>query len=75
MRDYSGGVTFSVVVTGLMAASCGLIFGYDIGVSGTLSLLAAASIVKCLHIYIYILDLVICAYSCCCGSNLSIQTC
>ncbi|PUZ47432.1 hypothetical protein GQ55_7G164400 [Panicum hallii var. hallii] len=33
-RDYSGGVTFSVAVTGLMAASCGLIFGYDIGVSG-----------------------------------------
>ena len=52
VRDYSGGVTFSVVVTGLMAASCGLIFGYDIGVSGALSLLAAASIVKCLHIYI-----------------------
>jgi hypothetical protein len=33
--DYGGGVTFSVVVTCLMAASCGLIFGYDIGVSGT----------------------------------------
>ncbi|TKW04732.1 hypothetical protein SEVIR_7G128400v4 [Setaria viridis] len=33
-RDYGGGVTFSVVVTSLMAASCGLIFGYDIGVSG-----------------------------------------
>ncbi|XP_062224793.1 sugar transport protein MST1-like [Phragmites australis] len=34
VRDYSGGVTFSVVVTCLMAASCGLIFGYDIGISG-----------------------------------------
>ncbi|KAK8448925.1 hypothetical protein SEVIR_7G128200v4 [Setaria viridis] len=34
VRDYSGGVTFSVAVTCLMAASCGLIFGYDIGVSG-----------------------------------------
>jgi len=35
--DYGGGggVTVSVVVTCLMAASCGLIFGYDIGVSGT----------------------------------------
>uniref|UniRef100_A0A804MFB3 Major facilitator superfamily (MFS) profile domain-containing protein n=1 Tax=Zea mays TaxID=4577 RepID=A0A804MFB3_MAIZE len=32
--DYGGGVTVSVVVTCLMAASCGLIFGYDIGVSG-----------------------------------------
>ncbi|KAL6845737.1 hypothetical protein ACP4OV_024312 [Aristida adscensionis] len=32
-RDYGGGVTFSVVVNCLMAASCGLIFGYDIGVS------------------------------------------
>ncbi|OEL26958.1 Sugar transport protein 5 [Dichanthelium oligosanthes] len=34
VRDYSGGVTFSVAVTCLMAASCGLIFGYDVGVSG-----------------------------------------
>ncbi|XP_062185048.1 sugar transport protein MST1-like [Phragmites australis] len=32
--DYGSGVTVSVVVTCLMAASCGLIFGYDIGVSG-----------------------------------------
>ncbi|KAJ1271290.1 hypothetical protein BS78_06G117800 [Paspalum vaginatum] len=33
-RDYGGGLTFSVVVTCLMAASCGLIFGYDSGISG-----------------------------------------
>ncbi|KAG8082170.1 hypothetical protein GUJ93_ZPchr0014g47079 [Zizania palustris] len=33
-REYGGGMTASVVVTCLMAASCGLIFGYDIGVSG-----------------------------------------
>jgi hypothetical protein len=34
-HGYGGGrVTISVVVTCLMAASCGLIFGYDIGVSG-----------------------------------------
>jgi hypothetical protein len=33
--DYGGGITFSVVVTCLMAASGGLIFGYDIGISGT----------------------------------------
>ncbi|KAL6650829.1 hypothetical protein ACP70R_009754 [Stipagrostis hirtigluma subsp. patula] len=33
-RDYGGGVTFSVVVTCLMAASCGLIYGYDNGVTG-----------------------------------------
>uniref|UniRef100_A0A0E0KRB6 Major facilitator superfamily (MFS) profile domain-containing protein n=1 Tax=Oryza punctata TaxID=4537 RepID=A0A0E0KRB6_ORYPU len=33
-RDYGGGVTASVVVTCLIAASCGLIFGYDIGVTG-----------------------------------------
>lgn len=32
--DYGGGITFSVVVTCLMAASGGLIFGYDIGISG-----------------------------------------
>nr|CAE04370.1 OSJNBa0027G07.6 [Oryza sativa Japonica Group] len=32
-RDYGGGITFSVVVTSLMAASCGLIFGYDSGVT------------------------------------------
>lgn len=35
VHDYGGGrVTLSVVVTCLVAASCGLIFGYDIGVSG-----------------------------------------
>ncbi|CAO2035281.1 unnamed protein product [Urochloa humidicola] len=34
VRDYGEGVTFSVVVTCLMAASCGLILGYDSGVSG-----------------------------------------
>lgn len=34
--DYGGGVTFTVVMTCLMAASCGLIFGYDTGVSGAL---------------------------------------
>ncbi|KAL6639549.1 hypothetical protein ACP70R_023279 [Stipagrostis hirtigluma subsp. patula] len=34
LRDYGGRVTFSVVVTCLMAASCGLISGYDNGVSG-----------------------------------------
>uniref|UniRef100_A0ACD5UBC7 Uncharacterized protein n=1 Tax=Avena sativa TaxID=4498 RepID=A0ACD5UBC7_AVESA len=34
-HDYGGGgVTFSVVVTSLMAASCGLIYGYDSGVTG-----------------------------------------
>ncbi|OEL28150.1 Sugar transport protein 5 [Dichanthelium oligosanthes] len=32
-RDYGGGL-FSVVVTCLMAASCGLIYGYDNGVTG-----------------------------------------
>jgi hypothetical protein len=37
VRDYGGGVTFSVVVTCLMAAFCGLIFGYDIGISGACS--------------------------------------
>uniref|UniRef100_A0A0D9W5Q1 Major facilitator superfamily (MFS) profile domain-containing protein n=1 Tax=Leersia perrieri TaxID=77586 RepID=A0A0D9W5Q1_9ORYZ len=36
MGDYGGGggLTFPVVVTCLMAASGGLIFGYDIGISG-----------------------------------------
>ncbi|KAL6845731.1 hypothetical protein ACP4OV_024306 [Aristida adscensionis] len=34
VQDYGGGVTVSVVLTCLMAASCGLIFGYDVGVSG-----------------------------------------
>ncbi|TVU40043.1 hypothetical protein EJB05_13489, partial [Eragrostis curvula] len=33
-RDYGGRVTFSLVVTYLMAASCGLIYGYDTGISG-----------------------------------------
>ncbi|TVU35922.1 hypothetical protein EJB05_17829, partial [Eragrostis curvula] len=34
MRDYSGGVTVPVAVICLIAASCGLIFGYDVGVTG-----------------------------------------
>jgi hypothetical protein len=57
-RDYSGGVTFSVAVTGLMAASCGLIFGYDIGVSGALSLLARGGLIRSsleMFAYIYLL--------------------
>ncbi|TVU40040.1 hypothetical protein EJB05_13486, partial [Eragrostis curvula] len=33
-RDYGGRVTFSVVMTCLMAASCGIIYGYDNGISG-----------------------------------------
>ena len=32
--DYGGALTVPVVVTCLMAASGGLIFGYDIGISG-----------------------------------------
>jgi MFS transporter, SP family, sugar:H+ symporter len=36
MADYGGGLTVPVVVTCLMAASGGLIFGYDIGISGAL---------------------------------------
>jgi hypothetical protein len=34
MPDYGGALTVPVVVTCLMAASGGLIFGYDIGISG-----------------------------------------
>lgn len=29
-----GKITVSVVITCIVAASCGLIFGYDIGISG-----------------------------------------
>ncbi|XP_072989863.1 sugar transport protein MST1-like isoform X4 [Typha latifolia] len=32
--DYGGKMTFSVIITCIMAASGGLIFGYDIGISG-----------------------------------------
>nr|CAB3484707.1 unnamed protein product [Digitaria exilis] len=32
--DYGGGLTLSVFLTCLVAASGGLIFGYDIGISG-----------------------------------------
>uniref|UniRef100_A0A453C3U6 Major facilitator superfamily (MFS) profile domain-containing protein n=1 Tax=Aegilops tauschii subsp. strangulata TaxID=200361 RepID=A0A453C3U6_AEGTS len=35
-QEYGGRMTFSVVVTSLMAASCGLIFGYDSGVTACL---------------------------------------
>ena len=41
--DYGGTVTFSVVVTCLMAAGCGLIFGYDSSVSGAYSTSAGCS--------------------------------
>ncbi|KAL6658843.1 hypothetical protein ACP70R_002883 [Stipagrostis hirtigluma subsp. patula] len=34
VRDYSGGVTVPVAIICLIAASCGLIFGYDVGVTG-----------------------------------------
>ena len=34
---YDGGLTFSVFMTCLVAASGGLIMGYDIGISGLLS--------------------------------------
>ncbi|KAF8714926.1 hypothetical protein HU200_027464 [Digitaria exilis] len=34
VHDYGEGMTFSVMVTCLMAASCGLILGYDSGISG-----------------------------------------
>jgi MFS transporter, SP family, sugar:H+ symporter len=32
--DYSGGVTVPVAIVCIIAASCGLIFGYDVGVTG-----------------------------------------
>ena len=41
--DYGGGMMFSVVVTCLMAASCGLIFSYDSGISGAYSASAGCS--------------------------------
>ncbi|CAL4979746.1 unnamed protein product [Urochloa decumbens] len=39
--DYGGGLTFSVVMSCLVAASGGLIFGYDIGISGGVSKMEA----------------------------------
>lgn len=33
-RNYQGGITAFVVITCVVAAMGGLIFGYDIGVSG-----------------------------------------
>lgn len=38
--DYAGGITASVVITSIVAASGGAIFGYDIGISGELSFLS-----------------------------------
>ena len=35
-RDYPGRATFFVIVSCILAASGGLIFGYDIGISGNL---------------------------------------
>jgi hypothetical protein len=33
-RQYTGGVTFQVLLASVVAASGGLIFGYDIGITG-----------------------------------------
>jgi hypothetical protein len=44
MADCGGGLTVPVVVTCLMAASGGLIFGYDIGISGKPPLLASPAV-------------------------------
>lgn len=33
-RNYEGGVTVFVIVTCLVAAMGGLLFGYDLGISG-----------------------------------------
>lgn len=38
--DYAGGITASVVITSIVAASGGAIFGYDIGISGALCFLS-----------------------------------
>lgn len=35
--DFKGKITVSVLITCIVAASSGLIFGYDIGISGTFS--------------------------------------
>lgn len=35
--NYGGRITMSVVMTCIVAASGGLIFGYDIGISGSIS--------------------------------------
>lgn len=35
--NYGGRITLSVVMTCIVAASAGLIFGYDIGISGSIS--------------------------------------
>ncbi|KAJ6335536.1 hypothetical protein OIU77_025489 [Salix suchowensis] len=35
--DFSGKITVPVVITCVVAASSGLIFGYDIGISGALN--------------------------------------
>jgi len=46
--DYGGGLTLSVFMTCLVAASGGLIFGYDIGISGAcVRRTAAASCAQC----------------------------
>lgn len=37
--DYGRGLTASVMITCIVAASGGLIYGYDIGISGALSFL------------------------------------
>lgn len=50
--DYAGGITASVVITCIVAASGGAIFGYDIGISGALSFLSPLhSLADHLHLH------------------------
>jgi hypothetical protein len=50
MADYGGGLTVPVVVTCFMAASGGLIFGYDIGISGACGALPPVPALPFFHV-------------------------
>lgn len=48
-KEYPGSLTLYVTITCIVAAMGGLIFGYDIGISGTFLCVS-----MCLYVYVYV---------------------
>lgn len=55
---FDGKITLSVVITCIVAASSGLIFGYDLGISGFF-FLANLSLENSWHLFLFLLSYVL----------------
>ena len=70
--DYEGRVTFRVVMASIVAATGGMLFGYDLGVTGMLSTVNFASL---LALQFQLLQTCCCPYlQCFCFQVLSIHS-